>query len=119
MVLKELTPPHNVDLNFLRQCIQYIITKKDTATTTELDIFLQIIQTDMCNYNSIQGIYSRLEQELPCYYFEVSGVFCEKLGWAVAPYILEYNYQRANYNKLTTSGFFAGNSAITSLSTRL
>lgn len=115
LILRELSSPHFVSTpSFLNQCIDYLMNKKEIATSTELDCFYQIVNGNMDNYEAIEDIFNKLEDTLPAFYFEVSGLFYGKLGWKIAPYLLEYNrhylteilYKRLNeivlfFNKIT------------------
>jgi glycosyltransferase involved in cell wall biosynthesis len=91
LILRNLTPGNYSDLEFLLECIRYIIIKKDIATPVELDLFHEIMQSDMDTYEEIRQVYERLEKELPAFYFEVSGLFYGKLGWAESLILLSYN----------------------------
>lgn len=113
LILRKLSQPQNINtLSFLNQCIQYIMNKRDIAADSELDCFNRIIHEDMDSFTSIEAIFNQLENKLSNFYFEVSGVFCGKLGWKIAPYLLEYNRHYLNgklYNKLLEIASFFNN----------
>ena len=91
ILLRELTPGEYTESEFLLACIRYIMTRDEIATPDELDLFHTIMESSMDTYQDIQKIYERLNEELPAYYFEVSGLFYGKLGWAESLFILDYN----------------------------
>lgn len=91
LALKELDPIEQIDYMQLKCCIDYIASKNDTATQCEKSLYCQITQGSDLVQDSIMKIYAQLEQHLPDYYFERSGRFCDKIGWASAPYILDFN----------------------------
>lgn len=91
ILLRELTPGKYVEPEFLLACIHHIMTRDEIATPEELDLFHTIMKGSMDTYQDIQKIYERLNEELPAYYFEVSGLFYGKLGWAESLFILDYN----------------------------
>lgn len=88
---KELEPIEIGDLKLLKECVDYVIQKTDTATEAEKAFFYKIIHKDLHSYNDIAMIYRQLEQELPNYDFEQSGRFAETVGWVSASFILTYN----------------------------
>jgi len=97
LAFNELEPIKKIELPLLRQCINYIVNKIDTATAEEKSIYYQIMHRELRTKNDILTAYSQLEQELPDYYFERSGCFSEYIGWTSAPFILNFN--RNNFTR--------------------
>jgi len=102
LLLRNLTPGEYTDPEFLPACIRYLMTRKEAATQEELDLFHTIMQSPMDTYEQIQHIYERLETDLPAWYFEVSGLFYGKLGWAESPFLLTYNAEYIETDLLHT-----------------
>lgn len=91
ILLRELSSGNYSNPEFLSACIHYIMTRNEIANPNELDLFYTIMKGRMETYQDIQDIYANLNKYLPTYYFEVSGLFYGKLGWAESQFILNYN----------------------------
>lgn len=91
LFMKKLSPYTTENPRYLSNCIEYLYKRENIVSEQEKQIYYNMMSYVCNNSNEIQSKVSKLNENLPLFYFECSGMFDNRLSWEISRFLLEYN----------------------------
>lgn len=100
LLLKKLDAYEVTQKEDLKPCIEFLLTRPNMLTPKEAERFCQIIGQPADTLPELATIMEHLDHELDDYYFEVSGIFSNRLCWKIARHMIAYNRRSMDQKQL-------------------